>query len=215
MEVSENLPLPAKEIERNREEDTDKEEPQEAVVNGTNAEYLLGSEGAPKDGGGEETVETRAGEVVLLVRCANIGDLRHLVVKHGCADESGNEGSKHLGAERNPRWDVGVMSELEILSEVEGVCGGEDSEDLHVDHCSDVTGEPEATEHLCDNAEANFHVGNSLDDAAGNCENDGEEDTIKHGRGEHVGRVHDDTSGTDANGGTQDDEVYPLGNLSV
>ena len=215
MEVSEDLPLPAKEIERNREEDTDEEEPQEAVVDSTNAEHLLGSENAPKDGGGEETVETRAGEMVLLVRCANIGDLHHLVVKHGCADESGNEGSKHLGTEGNPRWNVGVMSEFEILSEVEGVCGSEDSEDFHVDHCCDITGEPEATKHLGDNAEANFHIGNSLDDAAGNSENDCEEDTIKHGRGERVGRVHDDTSSTDPDGGTQDDEVDPLGNLSV
>ena len=148
MEVSKNLPLPTKEIKRNREEDTDEEGPQEAVVDGTNADYLLGSKGTPEDGSSEEAVETRTSEVVLLARCTNIGYLRHLVVEHGCADESGSEGSKHLGAERDPRWNVGVMSKFEVLGKVEGVYGDDGSEHLHVDHCSDVAGEPEATEHL-------------------------------------------------------------------
>ena len=144
MEIPENFPLPTEEVERNREEGAEEEAPQEAVVNGASTEHLLWSESTPEDGSGEEAVETRTGEVVLLVGCANIGDLRHLVVEDGCADKSGKEGGKHLAVEGDPRRDVGVMSEFEILRKLEDVGGGNVPVDLEVDHVRDVTREYEA-----------------------------------------------------------------------
>ena len=141
MEVPENLPLPAKEVERNwGEEGTIEETPQEIVVDGTGTEHLLGPKGTPQDGSGEENVETGTGEVVLLLRCANIVDLRHLIVEDSCADESGNKGSERLAAERDPRWNVGIMGEFEILGEVEGVLGCDGSVGLEVVHGGGVTG---------------------------------------------------------------------------
>ena len=53
MEVSEDLPLPAKEVERNREEGANEETPQETIVDGTSTEHLLGPKGTPQDGSGE------------------------------------------------------------------------------------------------------------------------------------------------------------------
>ena len=121
MEVLESLPLLAEEVERNREEGTNEETPQEAIVDCASTEHLLGSEGTPEDGSREESVDTGASEVVLLLGCTNIGDLRHLIVEDGRTDKSGNEGSEHLAVEGDPRRDVDVMGELEILSEMEGV----------------------------------------------------------------------------------------------
>ena len=142
MEVLENLPLPAEEVEWNWKESTDEETPQEAIVDGTSAEHLLGSKGTPEDGSGEKSVDPRAGEMILLVRRANIGDLRHLVIEDGCADKSGNKGGEHLAVEGDPRWYVDVMSEFEVLGEVESVRGGDVSVGLEIVHGSGVTRKP-------------------------------------------------------------------------
>jgi len=121
MEVLENLPLLAEVVKRNREESTDEETPQKSVIDGTRTEHLLGPKGTPEDGSGEECVDTRAGKVILLARCADVGDLRHLVVEDSRADEGGNKGSEHLAIEGDPRWNVDVMGEFEILGEVKGM----------------------------------------------------------------------------------------------
>ena len=215
MEVPENLPLPAKEVERKREEEANEEPPQETVVDGTSAEHLLWPKGTPDDGRGEETVDIGTGEVVLLPRCANIRDLRHLIVEGSCGDESGNERSDHLAAERDPRWNVDVMGELEILREVEGVRGSDKSIGLEVVHRGGVTREPETTEHFSNNIEGNQYAGTSHDDAAGNAEDDSKEDTKQHNSRGSVGGVNGETSGTNSRGNTQHDEVDPVGDLFV
>ena len=87
VEVLENIPLLAKEVERNREEGTNEETPHETVVDGTSTEHFLGSKGTPEDGSGKGGVDTRASEMVFLVNRANIGDLRHLIIEDSCADE--------------------------------------------------------------------------------------------------------------------------------
>ena len=153
--------------------------------------------------------------MVLLTDCANIGDLGHLVVEDCRAGEGGNEGGEHLAVESDPRWDVGIMSEFEILGKVEGVRGGDVSVTLEVKHSSGVTGEPEATEQLGDNIEGDLYVGNGHDDTARNAEDGGEEDTIQRGSGGGVGWVSGDAGGTETNRNTQNDEVDPFRNLSV
>ena len=215
VEVLENLPLLAEEVERNRDEGANRETPQETIVDGTSTEHLLGSKGTPEDGGGEECVNAGTGEVVLLLRCANIGDLRHLVVEDSRADKSGNECGKHLAVEGDPRWNMDVMGELEVLGKVEGVRGGNVSVGLEVVHGGGVTWEPETTEQLGNNVEGDFYVGNGHDDAARNTEDDGEEDTVQHNGGGGVGGVSGNTSSTNTDGDTQHEEVGPLWNLFV
>ena len=215
MEVSENFPLPTQEVERNREDGTDQETPQEAVVHCTSTEHPLGSKGTPEDGSGKVIVDSWTSEMILLVNRANIGNLRHLVVENGGADESGNEGGEHLAVEGYPRWNVDVMGKFHILCEVEGVRGCDISIGFEVEYRSSVTGEPESAEHFGKNVEENLNVGDSHDDAAGNAEDNGEEDTVQHDTGGSVGRVGGDTSCTKGDGNAQNEEVDPLRNLSV
>ena len=215
MEVPENLPLPAEEVERDREDRTNKETPQEVVVDGTGAEHLFGPKGAPEHGTGEESVDIWAREVVLLPGRANIGDLCHLVVEDNRADEGGDESSEHLAIERAPGRDMDVMSEFEVLGEVEGMRCSDVSVGLEVVHCGGISGEPEPTEQIGNNVEGDFYVGDSHDDAAGNAEDGGEEDTLQRcGRG-GIGGINGDTNSAEANGNTQDHEVDPLRNLAV
>ena len=173
MEVLENLPLLAEEVEWNREEGTSEEKPQEAIVNCTNAEHSLGSEGSPEDGSGKGSVDTRAGEMVLLTGHTNTGNLRHLVVEDSRANKTGNEGGDHLATESDPRRYVGVMGKLEVLGKAQGVRSGDISVGLEEVHAVGVTGEPETTEQLGNDVEGYLHVGDGLDDAARNTKDDG------------------------------------------
>jgi len=215
MEVPEDLPLPTEEVERNREKGTSEEIPQETVVDGTSSKHLLGPKGTPEDRSGESDINPGASEVVLLRRCTNIGYLCHLIVEDSRAHETGNKGSEHLAIEGDPRWDMGVMGELEILREVEGVHGRDVSVGLEKIHGIGITGEPETTEQLSDDVEGDLHVCNSFDDTTRHTEYDGEEDTVQRSSGRGSGGVNGDNDGTDSDGDTQYDEVHPLRNLFV
>lgn len=215
MEGSKNLPLPAEEVEWNREEGADKETPQETVIDSTYTKNLLRPKGAPENGSGEESVDTRACEMMLLPRRTDIRDLRHLVVEGSRAYESGNKGGKHLAVERDPGRNMDVMSQFEILGEVQGVRGGDVSVGLEIVHGCGITGEPETAEQLSNDIEGDLYVGDDHDDATRNTEDDSEEDTIQHnGRG-CIGGVNGNTGGTNADGYTQYDEVDPLRDLPV
>ena len=67
MQVLENLPLLAKEMERNWKDRANEEKPQETVVQSASAEHPLGPEGSPEDGSGEGGVDIRAGELEVIV----------------------------------------------------------------------------------------------------------------------------------------------------
>ena len=211
----ESLPPPTEKVERNREEGTGEEAPQEAIVDRTSPEHLLGSKRTPEDGSGKGSVDTGTREVILLTNRANIGDLGHLVVKDGRTDESRNEGGEHLAAEGDPRWNVGVMGEFEILGEVKGVRSGDKTVALEIEHPDGVPREPETAEQLSDHVEGDLYVGDSHDNTTWNAEDDGKEHTIQRSGGRGVGGVGGDSSGTQADGDAQDDEVGPLRDLSV
>ena len=176
VEVGEGLEFLTKEVEGNGQDGTNGETPQETVVDRTGAEHLLRTEGTPKDGSGKESVVPRASEVILLLGQADIGDLGHLVVENGRADKGGDKSRPHLAVEGDPGSDVHVMSELEILGEVESVRGCDVSVRLEVIHSGGVTREPETTEELGNNVQGNLNVRDGHDDTAGNTENYGEED---------------------------------------
>jgi hypothetical protein len=50
VEVGENLELLAEEVEGDGQDSTQRETPQEAIVDGTRTEHLLGTESTPEDG---------------------------------------------------------------------------------------------------------------------------------------------------------------------
>ena len=170
MDVGENLVLLTEGVQEDWQKSADEKTPQNAIVDGTMTKHLLGTEGTPKDGSGEETVVSGASEVVLLLWQADVGDLGHLVVEDGCADESGNESRPHLTAEGDPRGNVYVVGELETLSEVESARGRNGSVTLEVVHGSGVPGEPETTEEFGDNVQGNFDIRDRHDNTARNTE---------------------------------------------
>ena len=215
MEVLEDLPLPAEEMERNWKEGTSKEVPQETAVDGVDTKHSLGPEGTPEDRSGEGSVRTRTSEVVFLLGRANVGNLRHLVVEDSRTNETGNKSSEHLAVERDPRWNVCIMGQLEILGEVEGVRGRDVSVGLEKVHGIGVTGEPETTEQLSNDIEGDLYVCDSLDDATRYTEDGGEEDTIQSSSWGRSGGVNGDTHGTNTDGHTQYDKVSPFRNLFV
>jgi hypothetical protein len=191
------------------------ETPQEGIVDGTGTIHLLGTEGTPENGSGEEGVDAGAGEPILLASRADVGDLGHLVVENGGANEGRHKGGDHLTVEGDPRWDVDVMRELEILGEVEGVRGRDVSVGLEVVHRGGVTGEPETSEQLGDDVQGNLDVRDGHDNTAGDTEDEGKEDTIQDDGRSGVGGVSTDTGSTQSDGGYKDGEVDVLGNLLV
>jgi hypothetical protein len=116
-----------------------------------------------------------ASEVILLRGQADIGDLCHLVIENGRADEGGDESCPHLAVEGDPWSDVHVVGELEILSELESMRGRDISVGLEVVHSSGVTREPETTEELGNNVQGNLDVRIGHDDAARDAEDHSEE----------------------------------------
>ena len=178
MHVGENLVLLAKEVEGDGQNSADGETPQKAVVDGTRTEHLLWTKSAPKDGSSEKCVVSRASEVILLRRQADIGDLGHLVVEDSRANEGGDESRPHLTVEGDPWRDVYIVGELQILSKVESVRGGDESVRLEVVHSSGIPREPETTEEFGNNVQGDLDVCDGHDDTAGNTEDYREENCM-------------------------------------
>ena len=158
MEVSENLELLAEEVEGDGQDSTQGETPQEAIVSGIRSEHLFGAESTPEDGSREKLVVQGTSEAMPLRGQAEVGDLCHLVIENGRADEGGDESCPHLAVEGDPRSDVRVVGDLETLSEVESLRGREGSVRLEVVHSGGITREPETTEELGNNVRTNLDV---------------------------------------------------------
>ena len=215
VEVLEYFRLFAEVVEGDRHKRADEETPQEGIVDGTGTEHLLGSKGTPEKGTGEEGVDVGTSEPALLVRCADIWDLGHLVVENGGTDEGRHDGGDHLAVECDPGWNVDIMRELEIPGEVEGVRGRDISVRLEVVHRDGISGEPETTEQPGNDVQGNLDVRDRHDNTAGDAEDEGKEDTIQDNDGSGVGRVSTDTNGTKSDGDHKDGEVNVLRNLLV
>ena len=176
VEVGENLELLAEEVEGDGQDSAQREAPQEAVVDGTGAEHLLGTESTREDGSRDKRDFQRAREEILLRGRADVGDLGRLVIENGRGDEGGDESCPHLAVEGDPWSDVYVVRKLEILSKVESIRGRDKSVGFEVVHSSGVTREPEATEKLGDNVQGNLSIRDGHDDAARDAEDHSEED---------------------------------------
>ena len=170
VDVGENPELLAKEVEGERQNSANGETPHKAIVDGTRTEHLLGTKSAPKDRSGEESVVSGASEVIPLRWQADVGNLGHLIVENGRANEGGDESRPNLTVEGDPWSDVHVVGELKILSEVESVRGRDVSIRLEVVHGSGIPGEPETTEEFSDNVQGDFDIRDRPDDAARNTE---------------------------------------------
>lgn len=118
VEVPEELESPSEEVKGDGQNSANEETPQEAVVDCTRTVHLPRTEGTPKDGSGKEGVGARTGEPILLVWGANVRD-RHLVVEDRSANERGHKCGDHLAIKCDPRRNMDIMGQLEILGEME------------------------------------------------------------------------------------------------
>lgn len=173
--VGESLMLIAKEVEGDGQKSTDEETPQKTIIDGTGTEHPLGTKSTPKDGSGKESVVPGASEVVLLARQADVGDLSHLVVEDGRADEGGDKSRPYLAVEGDPWRDMYIVSEFEIRGEVKSVRGRDETVRLEEIHRGGITGEPKTTEELGDNVQGDFDVRDGQDDTTGDTEDCSEE----------------------------------------
>ena len=176
VEVGENLELFAKEVEWDRQKSANGKTPQETVVDGARSKHLPRTESTPKDRSSEERVVSRTGEVILLIGQTDIWNLRHLVVEDRCADEGRDKSGPHLATECDPRGNVHVMSELEILSEMESLRGCDVPVRLEIIHSGGIAREPKTTEELGDNVQGNLDVCDGHYDTARDAKNYSEED---------------------------------------
>ena len=101
----------------------DGESQQEPLVLSVDTEHLDGTNSSPQDGGSEEGVDTGAEETHGRVGLADVLNV-DLEVEHTGADESGDEGSHHLGGEGMAGRNLDVVGELEIVGEADGMRAG-------------------------------------------------------------------------------------------
>lgn len=106
-------PLPLGEHLTNTPEDEDDGETERETEEGlgvlaADTPNLLGTDGTPEDGGGEEGVDTGAGHLELGVGGADAGDAGHLELQDTEAHEGGDEGRDHLGPEGEAGGDLDV-----------------------------------------------------------------------------------------------------------
>lgn len=109
--------------------------------------------------------------MILLTGQADVGDPCHLVVEDRCADEGGDESGPHLAAECDPRSDVHIVGELEVLSKVESLRGCDVTVRLEIIHRIGITSEPKTTEKLCDNVQGDLDVRDGHHDTARDTKN--------------------------------------------
>ena len=214
VEVPEEPEAPSEEVEGDGQNSSNQETPQETVIDCTRTVHLLGTEGAPENGSGKEGVGTRTGEPILLVWSANVRD-RHLIVEDRGANERRHKGCDHLTIKRDPRRDMDIMGQLEILGKMERMRRGDVSVRLEVIHGGGVARKPEPSEQLRDDVQGDLDIGDGHDDAARNAENDREEDTVQYDGWGGVGGVSPNTSRTERDRDGKDAKVDVLGNLLI
>ena len=106
------------------------------------AEDLLGADGTPEDGGGEEGVDARARHLVGGILGADVGDVVHLEVENAGADEGRDERGDDLGGKGVLGGDLDVVSEFEIVGEPDGVGAGDVAERLEEVHGESIAFNP-------------------------------------------------------------------------
>lgn len=105
------------------------------------------TQGTPEHGGGEESVVSRAVEAVGCICSADVLDV-DLEVEHTGADDGGDETCHHLGPESVAGRDLGVVCELEIVQELNGVSASDVAKRLKEVHSQSITSDPSSADEL-------------------------------------------------------------------
>lgn len=153
-------------VKDGRNDETDGEANEECSVQPSLAEYLVRTKSTPEYGCGEESVVSRAVEAV---RCAGGTDILDvdLEVEDTSADDGRYQACNHLGPESVTRGNLGVVSELQIVQELNGVCTSDVSESLEEVHGERISLHPSATNELGQDVEGDWDTSDSSDDTDG------------------------------------------------
>lgn len=120
--------------EKEDDNDAERETHQHLAVLTIVSENLLGANGTPEYGCGEEGVDARASELILRVRCAHSINVQHLEVQHSNADDGTNQGGDHL-SDKGLAWrNLDIVGELEIVGKPDGMGAGYVAKRLEIVH---------------------------------------------------------------------------------
>lgn len=153
-----------------------------------------------------------------MLRLVDVADLRnvvHLEVEHSHANERRDQRRNKLCTKCVPRWNLRVMRELEILAEMKRMRARHVAICLEEVHSKRVTGNPRATDELCEHIEGDFHASNSHDQPHGDDKEQAERDAVEDDASASVRLVACDA--TDAKGHCDEKhgEVEPFGDFVV
>jgi hypothetical protein len=199
VDVVHDLVLVAEQKEWDGEDGSSEETEKEVLVERSCTEHPLGTKGTPKDGSGEESVDTRAGESVLLGWRAHILDVCHLEIDDRDGHEGRNDSSNHLDPESNSGWNMRVMRKLKILRESNGMGSSHVAVTLEVVHGQSITREPQSSEKFGKHVEGNFLVGDRLDNTDRDTEDNGQGNTVYDDASIGVCRVSNHSADTKGN----------------
>lgn len=175
---------------------------------------LLGADGAPEHGGGEEGVLAGADELEGRVLCADAVEV-DLVGDDADADKGRDQGGHHLREEGEAGRDLDVVGQLEIVAEVQGVRAGDVAVGLEEAHGEGVAFHEGAADELGQHVERHFDAGHGVDDARGDHEDEAQGDAVEDDAGAGVGWPVGDGCAAEGHADDEDDHVPPLGDLLV
>lgn len=204
----------AQEPEDDDDGDAQGEAEQGLGVLAADAPDLLGADGAPEHGGGEEGVLAGADKLEGRVLCADAVEV-DLVGDDGDADKGRDQGGDHLGEEGEARRDLDVVGELEVVAEVEGVGAGDVAVRLEEAHGEGVAFHKGAADELGQHVERHFDARHGVDDARGHHEDEAEGDAVEDDAGAGVSWPVGDGGAAEGHADDEDNHVPPLGDLVV
>ena len=202
-------------VEDERGEGAGEEEPEEVVVDLAGGEDAGGADETPDDGGGEEDAAVGALEVVDVFGRADVVDVGEGPVEDADLDEAGPDGGDHLAGEEHAGRDFHVVAELEVGGEGEGLRHGDVAVRLEEHHGDGAAGLHVADDEFGDDVEAELDVGNGLDHANGDHEDEGDEEGDEEGPPGEVGVVGEDGGEGDAEDAEEGEAVPPCGYFFV
>ena len=168
-------PLASCEVGDDRETCANEPVPLQDAVDLAGAEDTGWANGTPDNGGGVEDLGTRAGKGEFLFVGADVGDVAESPVEDRDLDDGGPEHGDALSHEHGAGRDLHVMAHLEILEKVQSLGHGNVAVALEHHSGERAAGLHVAEDEFSDDVGADLPIGDGLDHANGDQEDDREE----------------------------------------
>lgn len=163
----------SKSVDDEGRDETSQPEVLEAFVNSARREQMLGADSTPNDTSVVEGLDRGTGEGSLCCLGADVLDSAHGPFDCGELAQTGPDSGDKLGSEQRSLGHMHVVTELQILTEVQSLSHDNVSEGLEHHHGDGVTGLDVTDDELGEYVETQLNVGESLDDTDRNGEDGG------------------------------------------